>query len=86
VQKCDFGEAYNVCSGKARTMQDMLDMLLDMTDVKVEVKQDPARMRPSDVPLLVGDSSKFRKKTGWKPTIAYEKTLEDTLNYWRERV
>ena len=86
LQKCDFGEAYNVCSEKTRTMQDVLDMLLKLTDVKIEIKQDQSRMRPSDVQVLLGDSSKFRKKTGWKPTITYEKTLEDTLNFWRERV
>ena len=86
LQKCDFGEAYNVCSEKTRTMQDVLDMLLKLTDVKIEIEQDQSRMRPSDVQILLGDSSKFRKKTGWKPTIPYEKTLEDTLNFWRERV
>ena len=86
LQKCDFGEVYNICSEKTRTMQEVLDMLLKLTDVKIEIKQDQSRMRPSDVQVLLGDSSKFRKKTGWKPTITYEKTLEDTLNFWRERV
>jgi len=86
LQKCDFGEVYNICSEKTRTMQDVLDMLLKLTDAKIEVKQDSKRMRPSDVQVLLGDCSKFKKKTGWKPTIPYEKTLEDTLNYWRERV
>jgi len=86
LQKCDFGEVYNICSEKTRTMQDVLDMLLKLTDAKIEIKQDAKRMRPSDVQVLLGDCSKFKKKTGWKPTIPYEKTLEDTLNYWRERV
>jgi len=86
LQKCDFGEVYNICSEKTRTMQDVLDMLLKLTNAKIEIKQDAKRMRPSDVQVLLGDCSKFKKKTGWKPTIPYEKTLEDTLNYWRERV
>jgi GDP-4-dehydro-6-deoxy-D-mannose reductase len=86
LQKCDFGEVYNICSEKTRTMQDVLDMLLKLTNAKIEIKQDAKRMRPSDVQVLLGDCSKFRKKTGWKPTIPYEKTLEDTLNFWRERV
>jgi GDP-4-dehydro-6-deoxy-D-mannose reductase len=43
-------------------------------------------MRPSDVQILLGDCSKFKKKTGWKPVIPYEKTLKDMLDYWRERV
>ena len=65
---------------------EMLDILLGFSDVKITVKQDPERMRPSDVPVLVGDNSKVRSKTGWSPTIPFEKTMEDLLNYWRERV
>jgi len=52
----------------------------------IEVKQDPDRMRPSDVMVLLGDCTKFKEKTGWKPEIPFEKTLEDTLNYWREKL
>jgi len=59
---------------------------LSFSKTKVTIKEDPARMRPSDVPVLIGDSSKFVAKTGWKPEIPFEKTMEDLLNYWRERV
>lgn len=86
AEKCAPGEVYNICSGKPRTIQSILDTLLSFTGVKVEVTRDPSRMRPSDVPILKGDFSKFGKKTGWKPEIPFEKTLEDILNYWRERV
>lgn len=87
AEKCNYGEPYNICSEKTWTIQSVLDMLLDMSTMKnIEVKQDPAKMRPSDVMVLLGDCSKFREKTGWKPEIPFEKTLEDTLNYWRERV
>jgi GDP-4-dehydro-6-deoxy-D-mannose reductase len=61
----------------------VLDLLLAITDVKIEVKQDPERMRPSDVEILMCDCSKFRKKTGWKPKIAFEDTMSDLLDYWR---
>ena len=61
-------------------------MLLSMSKKKITITKDPARMRPSDVELLLGDCNKFRKKTGWKTEIAFEKTLEDLLNYWRERI
>lgn len=54
--------------------------------MKVEIKKDPKKLRPSDVQVLVGDSTKFRKATGWKPEIPIEKTLEDLLNFWRERI
>ena len=64
----------------------MTFLLLSMSSLKIAVEQDPQRMRPSDVPLLLGDYSKFKNQTGWEPSIPFEKTLEDLLNYWRERV
>lgn len=86
MEKCDPGEVYNICAGKAVQMSDMLKLLLSFSKIKAEIKPDPARMRPSDVPVLIGDNSKFVAKTGWKPEISFEKTMEDLLNYWRERV
>lgn len=87
VQKGQPGEVYNICSGKAWVIKDMLEYLISLSKVKgIKVKRDPRRMRPSDVPILLGDNSKFVKATGWKPKIKFEKTLKDTLNYWRERV
>lgn len=86
VNKCKYGEVYNICSEKAITIKSMLELMLSMSEKKIEVKQDPSRMRPSDVEILLGDCSKFRKETGWKPEIPFEKTIEDLLNYWRERV
>jgi GDP-4-dehydro-6-deoxy-D-mannose reductase len=80
------GEIYNICSGKAWSIQEMLDLLLSMSTIKVEVEQDPARMRPSDVELLLGDNTKLREATGWEPTIPFEQTMKDLLDYWRARV
>lgn len=86
TEKCEPGEVYNICSGKAWSISEIMDKLLKLSKVKVKIKQDPTRLRPSDVPMLVGDNNKFCKQTGWKPEIPFEKTLEDLLNYWRERV
>lgn len=86
VKKGEPGEVYNICSGKTVRVGDMLEMLLKMTKAKVKVKHDPARMRPSDVAVLQGDCTKFKKATGWQPEIPFVKTMEDLLNYWRERV
>ena len=83
TEKCDYGEAYNICSGKAWRIGDMLDLLLSMSQKDIEIRQDHERMRPSDVELLLGDSTKFHQKTGWKPVIPFEKTMKDTLDYWR---
>jgi GDP-4-dehydro-6-deoxy-D-mannose reductase len=55
-----------------------------MTDNHIKIEKDPKRMRPSDVEILIGDNSKFRKQTGWQPEIPFEKTLRDLLDYWRE--
>ena len=85
LEKGEPGEVYNICSGRAWTIREMLDMLLGMTKEKVKIEQDAARMRPSDVPVLLGDASKFRKATGWETTIPFEQTLRDLLDYWRAR-
>lgn len=86
VEKCDPGDVYNIAVGRAIGIRDMLSLLLSFSKVNVTLKQDPSRMRPSDVPVLVGDNTKFVSKTGWKPEIPFEKTMEDLLNYWRELV
>jgi GDP-4-dehydro-6-deoxy-D-mannose reductase len=80
------GEAYNVCSGRGRRIGDLLDALLGASSAKVEVRVDPARLRPVDVPVLVGDPSKLVADTGWQPRIPFERTLGDLLDDWRARV
>jgi GDP-4-dehydro-6-deoxy-D-mannose reductase len=80
------GEVYNICSGKAVSIQEVLDKLLKLSDKEIKIEQDVERLRPADIPLSLGDSTKFRKKTGWKPGIPFEKTLRDTLDYWSGKV
>jgi GDP-4-dehydro-6-deoxy-D-mannose reductase len=86
LEKAEAGEVYNICTGTGYKVREMLDILLSFSKVKITTRQDPLRMRPSDVELLVGDPSKFERQTGWKPEIPFRKTMEDLLNYWRERV
>jgi len=85
LEKCEPGEVYNICSGSAWSIQEVLDELLGMTKTKIEVRRDGGRLRPSDVPVLLGDYSKFNRATGWTPTIPFEQTLADMLEYWRAR-
>jgi GDP-4-dehydro-6-deoxy-D-mannose reductase len=85
LEKCEPGEVYNIATGHGWKIRDLLDHLLSLTKAKIEVKADAARLRPSDVPILIGDNSKFVKATGWQPTIPFEKTLQDMLDYWRGR-
>jgi GDP-4-dehydro-6-deoxy-D-mannose reductase len=84
VQHCTPGEDYVIASGTARTIQSMLDLLISLSKEKISVEVDPERLRPSDVEILHGDSTKFRRATGWQPEITFEQTIEDLLNYWRE--
>jgi GDP-4-dehydro-6-deoxy-D-mannose reductase len=86
LEKGVAGEVYNIGSGVARSIGELLEALLALSSVKVRVEVDPARLRPSDVPILLADSAKFAELTGWRPTIPFEQTLGDLLDYWRGRV
>jgi GDP-4-dehydro-6-deoxy-D-mannose reductase len=86
VERGEPGEVYNLCSGRAWTIRQVLDLLLEQARVKsIRVETDPSRLRPSDVPVLEGDPSKIEKATGWKVEIPFERTLKDLLAYWRQR-
>ncbi len=80
------GEVYNIASGTGRKISDVLEGLLSLARTSIDVRQDPERLRPSDVMVLIGDASKFRAVSGWEPQIPFEKTLRDTLDYWRSRI
>ncbi len=82
----DPGAVYHVCSGQGHSIQEVLDLLLSMSSVQIEVRQDPARMRPVDVTSRVGDASRLRARTGWEPVIPLEESLRDILGDWRQRV
>lgn len=87
TERCQPGEVYNISSGKGYRIKDMLEKLLAVSGHRgITVKTDPQRLRPSDVPVLVGDSTKFRHATGWETKIPFEQTLKDCLDYWRSRV
>jgi GDP-4-dehydro-6-deoxy-D-mannose reductase len=88
VQSCQLGEPYNICSGNSWIIGDMLHYLISQSTMPdgIAIERDPARMRPSDVPILLGDSRKFGAKTGWEPLIPFRRTLRDTLDYWRGRI
>ena len=79
------GEAYNVCRGEGIALTDMVERLTAMARVEVRVEVDPARLRPADVPYLVGDPSKIERDTGWRAGIPFDRTLAEVLNEWRER-
>lgn len=86
LEKGEPGEVYVIASGKAYSIREVLDIILANAKCKIRVKVDPKRLRPSDVPILLGDATKFRTLTGWQPQIPLEKTLTDLLDFWRAAV
>jgi len=83
LEKGRKGEVYNVASGKAVSLQKILDMLLSFSTLSIKVQVDSQRLRKKDMSCLRGNNSKIRKETGWKPEISLRQTLEDLLEYWR---
>jgi GDP-4-dehydro-6-deoxy-D-mannose reductase len=87
LERGEPGEVYNLCSERSWAIREVLDFLLGQARVSgITVRQDPTRLRPSDVPSLLGDASKIRSELGWQPEIPFEQTLLDTLEYWRGRI
>jgi GDP-4-dehydro-6-deoxy-D-mannose reductase len=80
------GTIYNVASGVGRTMQSVLDGLIALTRVPIRLEQDPEKLRPHDIPAMVGDARRLYAVTGWQPSIPFERTLQDTLDFWRSEV
>ena len=77
------GDVFNVCSGHAVSVRHILDLLVGLARCEVTVRPDPERMRPADIPLLIGDPRRFREATGWVPEIPIGQTLADLLDWWR---
>ncbi|MCL5257444.1 MAG: GDP-mannose 4,6-dehydratase, partial [Chloroflexi bacterium] len=78
------GDVYNLGSGATTSIKNMLNDLLSLSSAAIEVVVDPARLRPSDMPVLSCDSTKFRTLTGWTPMISLKQSLQDVLDYWRQ--
>lgn len=83
VKEGERGETYNVGTGHALAIQEILDTIISMSDKSIEVKVDPDRLRPVDVPIIEPDIRKINECTGWKPQILLSQTLKETLEYWR---
>ena len=84
-QEVDSG-IYKVCSGTARTIQEMLEVLLEMSERKIHVEYDEKKGRPSEVPFFVGSNEKLKKAVNWKPKVDVITGLKKTITYWRETI
>lgn len=86
LQHADPGEVYNLCSGTATRIGDIVDLVRERGTVPAAVQVEPARLRPADEPVLVGDNSKLRAATGWQPEMTMPAIVDELLHYWRERI
>ena len=85
LEKARPGEIFNVCSGAGVAIGEILQELIDVSGVKVEIRRDPERMRPADIPAIVGNPKKLTRATGWTPAIPLRRTLAELLEYWRQQ-
>lgn len=86
MEKGKAGETYNVGSGNAVEIRKILDMILSRSKKEIRVEVEPSRMRPVDVPVIEADISKLKTCTGWEQKITLEETIQDTLEYWRQKL
>jgi len=75
------GDVYNICSGQAVSMQEILDHLIELSEINIEIKTDPKKFRPSDINLVIGNNLKL-KSIGYEPQYSLLQTLKDVLHYW----
>lgn len=80
------GETYNVGSGHAYAIQEILDLIISLSIADITVEIDPNKIRPVDVPIIEADITKLNEVTGWKPSISLKQTIQEILDYWRLRV
>jgi len=85
IQKGKKGETYNIGSGNAIAIQEILDRILKLSKVEIKNEVDAAKIRPVDVPIIEANIAKVNESTGWKPIISLDTTLLETLEYWRKK-
>ena len=83
LEKGQFGDVYNLGSGKSYTIRIILQKLINISGRKIKIKQDPGKLRPVDIPNLLCDNTKFVKQTDWQSTIGIDQSLKDTLEYFK---
>ncbi|MCI0559157.1 MAG: hypothetical protein MN733_11725, partial [Nitrososphaera sp.] len=80
------GETYNLSGDKVYEIGEIIDILRHIVDFSFEVETDPLLLRPTDEPVIFGNSEKFKRATGWKQEVPLDQTLRDMLNFWRKVV
>jgi GDP-4-dehydro-6-deoxy-D-mannose reductase len=75
-----------VCRGEAFRVGDLLESLIRQAQIPIQVRTDPARLRPNDNPIVLGSPQRLRQDTGWAPAVAIDDTLRDLLAHWRRQL
>jgi GDP-4-dehydro-6-deoxy-D-mannose reductase len=86
AERCELGEVYNVGAEYVYSVQELIEAIRAQMNIGFEIQQDPALMRPSDEPVIAGDTSKFRSRCDWKPVIPLSATISDMLAWWRTQL
>jgi GDP-4-dehydro-6-deoxy-D-mannose reductase len=86
MQHGQAGQVYNLCSGVATRIGDIVDLVVARGRIPVAVRTDPTRLRPVDEPVLMGDNTRLQRDTGWQPQIDIPQIVDELLAYWRMRV
>lgn len=86
IEKGKIGDVYNLGSGRSYEISEILKMMIDLSTTNVETQEDSSLLMPSDNPEFICDYSKFKDLTGWQSEIPIEKTLSDTIEYWRRTI
>ena len=84
--KAESGQTYNVASGQGYTIAELVEVFAKLSKKSFDLRTNPVKVRKVDIPVLLGDGSKFSNLTGWSPKVKIEKTLEDLLNFWRAKL
>lgn len=81
----EYPRCMNIASGRSLKIREVLDTLLSLSQASIQVAQDPERLRPSDIPVAIGNSTALTRSTGWQPQIPLQQTLRELLDYWRQQ-
>lgn len=84
AERCKSGHIYHIASGIGTPIREVLNIVLSFVDRKIEVEQDPSRLRTVETPVFIGDASRFAAETGWRPRFSLTQSLYDCFRYWRE--
>jgi GDP-4-dehydro-6-deoxy-D-mannose reductase len=85
AETCTPGRPYHIASGTGVRIKEILTTILSFTDIRVDVRQDPTRLRQVEIPVIIGDASRLVNETGWKRRYSLSRSLQDTFQYWKER-